>query len=230
MKTESPWYTDEIRIAKRERRKAERKWRSSGKLEVHKQIYREHCKIVSKLCKQAKQDYYCLKIEESGKDQFKVFSIANDLLNRNKEITLPSISNNSILSETFADFFTDKIKKIRETFTSKNDEENLILDNYNEDELANEIIELDLPMFTLTTENELRKIIMGGNSKYCHLDPIPTQLLKSCIDVLLPVLVRIVNSSLSDSCVPTLNIKGSIYCSKLAFEPLTPTQLGQKYA
>ena len=40
LKTESPWYTEEIRIAKRERRKAERRWRSSGKLEVHKQLDR----------------------------------------------------------------------------------------------------------------------------------------------------------------------------------------------
>ena len=35
-----------------------------------------------------------------------------------------------------------------------------------------------------------------GNSKSCHLDAIPTKLLKQVLDALLPVLTKIANSSL----------------------------------
>ena len=47
--------------------------------------------------------------------------------------------------------------------------------------------------FLLTTEDELKKIIMSSNSKSCTLDPIPTSILKQCLDCLLPILVKIVN-------------------------------------
>ena len=44
---------------------------------------------------------------------------------------------------------------------------------------------------------------MSGNSKTCGLDPVPTQLLKSSLDALLPTLTKIVNSSLTSSTVPS---------------------------
>ena len=56
-------------------------------------------------------------------------------------------------------------------------------------------------LWSPTTEDELKKIISGGNSKTCSLDPIPTQLLKSSLDVLLPVLWKIVNPSLTSAVV-----------------------------
>ena len=49
-----------------------------------------------------------------------------------------------------------------------------------------------LSEFTLITE-ELKKIIVPGNSKSCTLDPIPTTLLNASLDTLLPVLTKIVN-------------------------------------
>ena len=59
-----------------------------------------------------------------------------------------------------------------------------------------------LDILAPTTEAELRKIIMSGNSKSCSLDPIPTQLLKSSLETLLPTLTNIVNASLSSATVP----------------------------
>ena len=56
--------------------------------------------------------------------------------------------------------------------------------------------------FAPVTEVELRKIILHSNSKHCSLDPIPTSLVKSCLDSLLPVICRIINLSLETSTVP----------------------------
>ncbi len=43
---------------------------------------------------------------------------------------------------------------------------------------------------------------MSSASKSCPLDPMPTTILKDCLDVILPVITKIVNLSLSTSVVP----------------------------
>ena len=59
-----------------------------------------------------------------------------------------------------------------------------------------------LSNFTPVSEDEMKKIIGKSNSKCCILDPIPTSLLKKCLDVLLPTICAIVNISLTTSHVP----------------------------
>ena len=50
--------------------------------------------------------------------------------------------------------------------------------------------------FTPVSEDELRKIVSKPPNKTSSLDPIPTWLLKKCIDTLLPVISSIINNSL----------------------------------
>ena len=79
------WHTEETRDAKKQCRKAERRWRLT-KLTVNLEIYHAECLKVSNMCKEAKQNYYCLKIEECGKYQTKVFSITTELMNNSSSI------------------------------------------------------------------------------------------------------------------------------------------------
>ena len=68
-----------------------------------------------------------------------------------------------------------------------------------------DFIDTDIPLlssFNPVTESELCKVIQSSNSKYCSLDPLPTSLLKECLDPLLPILCKIVNKSLQSSVVP----------------------------
>ena len=51
-----------------------------------------------------------------------------------------------------------------------------------------------------TTQDEVRKIIMRSQS--CELDPLPTGLLKQCLEPLLPMITSIMNKSLEESRVP----------------------------
>ena len=78
-----PWFTDEIKTAKTERRKLERKWRKS-KLTIHQQMYKVSHKKVRHLCRQAKSAYYCNKIEEAGADQKMLYEIANTLMQKSR--------------------------------------------------------------------------------------------------------------------------------------------------
>jgi hypothetical protein len=96
------------------------------------------------------------------------------------------------LAGDFADFFRNKISKIRESFPPANAS-------------AHYADHVSAPSFSSlepTCEEEIRKIIMSSNSKSCSLDPIPTSLLKQCLDCLLPILVSIVNTSFSSCQFP----------------------------
>jgi hypothetical protein len=53
------------------------------------------------------------------------------------------------------------------------------------------------------SSDEIRKIVMKAPLKSCELDPIPTHILKSCLDSLLPMITAIVNKCLEESHVPT---------------------------
>jgi len=54
----------------------------------------------------------------------------------------------------------------------------------------------------LTTQDEIRKIILKSPNKSCQLDPLPTWLLKDCIDILLPLITTLINRSLIEGMVP----------------------------
>ena len=48
----------------------------------------------------------------------------------------------------------------------------------------------------------MRKFILKAPSKSCALDPLPTPILKKCLDLLLPIISRIINNSLSTGSFP----------------------------
>ena len=65
-----------------------------------------------------------------------------------------------------------------------------------------ELHSLSFGSFKAITEGETYSIIMNLAKKSCALDPIPTTLLVKCIDVLLPVITKLVNISLESGHFP----------------------------
>ena len=195
MRYDSPWYTDEIHQAKRERRQAERRWWKS-KLCIDHQIYRDkHCTVV-KLCVDAKIKYFCSKIHDCEGDHAKLFKVASGLLHRRREMHLPTHTDPKDIADRFVHYFSNKIEKIRIELNAQNENRPPIH------------TPADLPEppvfnhFTPISEQTLQRIIMGGNSKSCRLDPMPTYLLKATLPILLPTLCAIVNTSLAQGIMP----------------------------
>ena len=62
---DTPWYSEEIDVAKKERRLAEKIWRKS-KLTVHREIYMDRRETVNKLLRSAKQNHYNKLITETN--------------------------------------------------------------------------------------------------------------------------------------------------------------------
>ncbi len=53
------------------------------------------------------------------------------------------------------------------------------------------------------SEVQIKNFVDSSCQKPCSLDPLPASILKSCTDIPLPVITRIVNTSLETAIVPT---------------------------
>ena len=89
----------------------------------------------------------------------------------------------------------DKIKKIRMNFTN---------DVHNTPVIKSPTVKSRMTRFELATADEVRKLIINSPSKTCDLDPIPTELLKSCLDVLLVPITQMVNLYLISGVFPDI--------------------------
>jgi len=83
--------------------------------------------------------------------------------------------------------FGDKITKIRNGLESVS-LENLQFSITDSDQ----IIDLVFDQFQPVTE-QMHKVVVTFSSATCVLDPIPTQIIKICINALSPVLTKITN-------------------------------------
>ena len=128
------------------------------------------------------------KISENSKDQKALFQVANELLHRKKDSHLPNSDSKEELANRFVTYFIEKIEQIVNSFGKITEQP------------SNEIYNGTLfERFKPITDDQLKKLIMEGNSKSCHLDPLPTKLLKQVLDAVLPVMTKIVNASLQSN-------------------------------
>jgi hypothetical protein len=133
-------------------------------------------------------------------------------------MSLPNHDSAETLSNKFADFFGDKIVKIR-TELENIQEQSSGTPYANDNTICDKLLE----EFAPATEDEIRKI-MSSESKSCNLDPIPTWLLKDSIEVLLPTITNIVNQSLATHEMPD-SMKEAIVVPHLKKSSLDPAVL-----
>ena len=185
----SPWYNLEVKAAKSERRKAERKWLKSG-LTIHKNILKLKTKQWKHELISAKKQFYISKLE--GSNSYKeIYKICNDLLGNVSSSPLPNNFELASLPDMFSNFFIEKTEKLR-----------LSLDNF---DIANDGDDFSGSFFSCfdgVDEDYIKNLIMKAPRKHCELDPIPTYLLVKCIDAIVPFITKIVNDSLVSGKVP----------------------------
>ena len=111
--------------------------------------------------------------------------LVNNLTTKQQPQQWPPHKSEEDLAEDFAQFFLDKITKIREA-------------------LRDELVYMPTPndppklkRFTPLKEEDVRKVVMSLKTKSCELDPIPTTIFKKLLPAILPLITKIVNLSLS---------------------------------
>ena len=191
IRASQPWFSDQIHKAKRDKRAAERRWRNTA-LTVHKEIYLNARTHYNCLLDAAKTSYYHDKITQSGRDLKALHRVMNDILQRTKELKLPTHTSSYTLANDFASFFKGKIDKIRAQMPD-----------------VTFSVLLPLPTcssswsrFDPVTDEEIHKIIAKSPTKGCSLDPMPTWMVKGATDELVSSIRDIVNASLTTGIVP----------------------------
>lgn len=193
LRPSSPWYCDELRKAKRMKRRSERKWLKSG-LEIDKQIYCDQSKAYHRMIEQVKCNYHRNEIAKC--DEKQLLKLVDRISNPASTPKLPDHDSKKSLANDFSRFFHNKIQMLLNRLTI----------------ISLPTVSIDLPescgssftSFHEVSKEEVQKIIMNSATKSCALDPIPTILFKQCLDSLLPVVTSIVNTSLSSGCLPRI--------------------------
>ena len=160
-----------------------------------------------------KANYFRNLVRENANDSKKLWQVLRSALHSSPEAVLPSHESKIGLADRFVTFFSDKIAKIRNSFSSS--------DSFTLPPPP------DVPNFSCfkqVSQEEIRKIIMKSFTKSCLLDPWPTFLVKECIDILLPSITKLVNCSLSEGVVPD-EFKKAIVTPLIKKSSLPPNDL-----
>ena len=194
----TPWNRDDIREAKVAKRKAEKKWRKS-KNPTDLSDFKMKRNSLNTLLAKLKTDHLSKQINDNKGNSKALFKIVNSELNRRPATPFPPNKSNETLVSDFSNFFEDKIDKIR-----KNLDRHANTRRRNS-RAANSQTFSGTPLcsFARMNMNEVRQIINKMAAKHSKLDPLPTWLVKNCLNELLPTITEIINTSLELGTVPT---------------------------
>ncbi|XP_072022913.1 uncharacterized protein [Amphiura filiformis] len=105
-----PWYNEDIHLARRIRRRLERKWRKSQSEEDNEEFVAQKNQVI-KLITDSKIEYFSKKLSESNvKD---MYATINGLLNKSQKILPVLDCPDQALANKFLSFFIEKVEKIR---------------------------------------------------------------------------------------------------------------------
>ena len=187
------WYTNELRQAKRTRKKLERSWRKTG-LAVHRSIYKSQCRVVGRLINEAKRIFYATKVRESHGCQKMLFRLFRGISCSKSRFCQSDDSCTVNTAEKFSHYFVKKVKDIRADLMKS------VVGRPISDPMSSDLLFSGSSLTTLApaSTQELQAIICNMSSSSSILDPLPTSLFKHCQTELLFPLCAIIN--LGESC------------------------------
>ena len=199
IKHTAPWYTNELRSLKRTKRKKERAWRKSMADEDYHTFKTARQDYIDQ-CNNTKSAYYSNEVQKCGNDQRKLFKLIKHLTNTTNASVYPPSGCDEQLGNEFGKFFIEKVDKIMDEIEDVINTENI--PDYCQ--YATNLQDTQrLTDFRKLTTDEVTKLIMKSKTKSSILDPIPTSILKECLDEIIIPITNIINSSLSEGLFPS---------------------------
>ena len=186
-RSECPWFTTNIKLAKAKRKRLEKQWRRT-RLTVHHEIYTQQRDLTNSLIQEAKKDYYHNKL--SVPNQKDLYTVANDLLHRTKQKVYPSQYPKDELPDKFASFFHNKIEKLHASLTGTGQPST-------QQQEQQDLCPANMSVLVPANEEEIKRLLRSSKPKTCDLDPVPSHLLRQCETSVIPTLTDIVNKSLT---------------------------------
>ena len=183
LRPEQKWMSEDLKNLKRKVRSIERKYKTNNKPEV-KQEYKTQKLEYKKLLQKTKKEYINEKFMKCGSNTKKLYKTLNQIIGKNKEVTLPP-GKDMDCANNLLNYFMDKIKKINEN-----------LENYELFTPPSNSSNHKLEEFREISADEVKRIIMESKPTTCGSDPIPSTVVKHHLDILVPILTRLINWSL----------------------------------
>ena len=185
------WLSDSYCMARSLRRQFEQIWRKH-KTQLNRSRLCKQIAWCNRLAIRDKCSYFTNLITANSDDPKKLWQSLSKVLHHTSDTLLSAHSSEKSLADMFASFFTNKISKIRDTFSTSG--------SFND---APDSVPPAFYTFKPVTEDEVSKCINESPTKSCPLDPITTFLFKDCLDILLPSITKLVNYSLMNGSFPS---------------------------
>ena len=177
-KQHADWLSESYRLAKSLRCQFECAWRKDKSQYNRSRLWRQIA-WCNHLANRDKTVYYRKLISDNSHDSKKLWRELQKVLYRSHSTTLPSCESSKSLADCFATFFSNKIMKIRESFSSS-ESCNMVHPPCDPPELT---------VYTQVTQDDIGKINqIKSPTKSCLLDPL--NLLTSYLLYLFEVLRR----------------------------------------
>jgi len=199
----NPWYNSYLQAYKSFRRRLERSYKRTRDLQILSALKSATNKY-HHLLDIAKKRFYSSLVQSRSSNPRLLWKTINQLLHRNSSSPLPNSLPPFSIAESFCSFFSGKIATLRlslQSLLSKNspaDTPSFIHDHPPSPPRSS------LSIFQPTSETEVSNLLHSLPNKQCELDPIPTSLLKDCASILVPIITKIINLSLSTGNFPLL--------------------------
>ena len=139
----------------------------------------------------SKVEYFSNLINNSKGDQKALFQIVKGLMGCKNEIPYPESDSLECLVNNFNDYFVSKVQNINAEFNHTK-----LLPVVSRD------VQSRLYKFMPVSHSAILDVIRKSATKSCVLDPMPTCVLKQCLDSTLPCILKIVNSSMINGIFP----------------------------
>ena len=150
------------------------------------QTFNEERKAYHRLLKVTKRNMLSENISACKGDTKQLYKVFNKITGKTVSNPMPEHVDAEQLAEQFADFFMNKIIKIRQSlddipkYTPTHHE----VSNFNK--------------FQCVSEEDVCKIITSMSTASCELDSMPTKLLRKVISAVSPIITKIINLSLEE--------------------------------
>ena len=229
------WFDVDCYTALKSRRGAERRYRRLYKkklkkpnrvtyeeLDLAEREFVREVRYARSVFRRARREFFRRRLQAAEGNPSATYQVMNYLLGKDKTPkALPTVTDPAKLPDLLSEFFHSKVEMIYQDIRNDPAFSEILPD------LPDTRVTTSVPVlasFKPVSDEQLASTIRRMNQKHCSLDPIPTSLLTGALPHLLPILSKIVNSSLSQGEMPD-NLKTAVIRPAHKNASLDPDQL-----
>ena len=187
VKADAPWYDHTVTVLRRQRRRAERRWRRL-RSDTSRSNYIAARRAVGNQILLRKVEFYGGQVASCKGDQKKLCCLMNNLMGRDSPTSLPSSESDIQLALDFSRFFQSKVLWNREELDGTP-----VHGDYSVEFHPQQSVRSLFLKFNPVDELSIRRYIREHNKTYCSLDPINASKITVVFEAAAPFIASLVN-------------------------------------